>query len=74
MTQSAPSKLPVGRTIHETVQVAHHDRELLHLRKLGNHIPNIMGLNSKDTFGRSTIITDINALHRNFPKKEGQAT
>jgi hypothetical protein len=64
MTQSAPIKLPVGRTIRETVQVAHHDRESLHLRKLGNHIPNFMGLDSKHTFGRSTIIADINAMHR----------
>ena len=68
MTQSAPTKLPVGRTIHETVQVAHHDRESLHLRKLGNHIPNFMGLDSKHTFGRSTIIADINAMHHNSPK------
>jgi len=68
MTQSASTKLPVGRTIHETVQVAHHDRESLHLRKLGYHIPNFMGLDSKHTFGRSTIIADINAMHRNSPK------
>jgi len=59
MTQSAPTKLPVGRTMHETVQVAHHDRESLHLRKLGNHIPNFIGRDSKHTFARSTIIADI---------------
>jgi hypothetical protein len=68
ITQSTPAKLLVGRAIDEPVQVTHHDRELLHLRELGKHIPNLIGLDSKHTFGRSTIIAEINAKHRNSPK------
>ena len=69
MTQSTSAKHLVGRTMHETVQVAHHAREPLGLGKLSKHIANFIRLDRKHTFGRSTIIAEINAMHCGFSKK-----
>jgi|SRR5215475_4042707 len=71
MTQRTSAKHLVDRTMHETVQVAHHAREPLGLGKLSKQIANFIGLDRKHTFGRSTIIAEINAMHCGSPEKAG---
>jgi hypothetical protein len=43
MPQSAPSKLLVSRMLHETVQIAHHNRESLRLHEFDYNIWNFVG-------------------------------
>jgi hypothetical protein len=63
MTQSAASEFLVARTLHETIQVTHHDRESLRLRKFDYDIWNFVRIDRKHTLGRPTIIANINAMH-----------
>src|SRR5262245_39783175 len=65
---------PVGRTTHETVQVTQHDREPLHFASSANTSRISSGSIAKHTFGRPTIIADINAMHRSYLQDHRRAS
>ena len=73
MTQSAPTKLPIHRVVNQTIQIAHHDRESLPLDEVDYHVRNFIGLDIKQTLGRSTIFADINVTQHTSPEN-GRAT
>ena len=67
MTYSAPAKLLIHRVQNQTIQVAHHDRESLRLDEIDYHVWNFIGLDIKQTLGRSTIFAGINVTQRTSP-------